>query len=70
VLGFFLDAQLTRPISPASPKRFLSPLAGLVKSSTVYLGDPYSATVLTAASIGATVLNLDDTSEFLASGGL
>jgi len=35
----------------------------------VYLGDPYSATVLTAASIGATVLNLDDTSEFLASGG-
>jgi len=68
VLGFFLDSALTRPITASAPKRFLSPLAGIVKASTVYLGDPYSALVMTAASISASSLVLDDTSEFLPSG--
>jgi hypothetical protein len=68
VLGFFLDSALTRPIAQASPKRFLSPTAGITKSSTVYLGDPYSSTITLAAAAGATTLDLDDVSEFLPSG--
>lgn len=68
MLGFYLDSALTRPITQASPKRFLSSTAGITKSSTVYLGDSYSATLTEAAAAGATALNLDDVTEFLSSG--
>lgn len=68
MLGFFLDSQLTIPVSLDEPKKFLVPLKGGSKTTTVYLGDPYSTFLATAADIGATSLALDDTTEFLAAG--
>ena len=68
LLGFFLDSLLTRAISSATPKRFLSPTAGIAKWGTVYLGDPYTSELLQAAAIGAATLYLSDASEFLPAG--
>ncbi len=68
MLGFFLDAELTRPITLSSPKRFLAPTTGYTKYGTIYLGDPYSAALLDAAGPGATSLVLSDVNEFLPSG--
>lgn len=68
MLGFYLDSELTRPITQASPKRFFAPTAGITKSSTVYLGDPFSSTLTQAAAANSTTLDLDDVNEFLPSG--
>jgi hypothetical protein len=40
VLGFYLDATLMKPVSRATPKRFLVPTAGGTKTSSLWLGDP------------------------------
>lgn len=68
MLGFFLDSQMTIPVSATAPKKFLVPLKGGVKTTTVYLGDPYSTVMAAPATAGALSLVMDDTSEFLPSG--
>jgi len=68
LLSFYLDSALTIPASSSVPKKFLVPTAGMTKSTTVYLGDPYSTFLALPAASAATTLTLDDTSEFLASG--
>jgi hypothetical protein len=68
LLGFYLDSQLTIPASLDEPKKFLVPLKGGTKTTTVYVGDPYSTFLADAASIGATSIALDDTTEFLPTG--
>lgn len=68
MLGFFLDSQLTIPADPPVPKKFLVPLKGGTKTTTVYLGDPYSTVLADAASSGAVSIDVDDTSEFLPAG--
>src|SRR5208282_976221 len=68
MIGFYQDAALQDPALAATPKRFLLPLAGGVKPGTLYLGDPYTATVTAPASIGATGISLDQTFEFPTSG--
>ena len=68
MIGFYQDAALQDPALAATPKRFLLPLAGGVKPGTLYLGDPYTATVTAPAAIGATGISLDQTFEFPTSG--
>jgi hypothetical protein len=68
MIGIYRDSGLTLRVSSASPKRFLSPLKGGTKTSTLYLGDPYTATVTSTATAGASTINVDQTFEFLASG--
>ena len=68
MLSFFLDSALTIPASSSVPKKFLVPLAGMTKSTTVYLGDPYQTFLSLPAAIAATTLTVDDVSEFLAAG--
>ena len=68
MIAFYQDAALQDPAVAATPKRFLLPLAGGVKPGTLYLGDPYTATVTAPAAIGAAVVSLDQTFQFPASG--
>jgi hypothetical protein len=68
MLQFFKDAALKLPVSIGTPKRFSAPLAGGTVVSSVWLGDPYTATVTAQAAIGATTLTLDQTFEFPTSG--
>ena len=68
MIGFYQDAALQDPAVAATPKRFLLPLAGGVKPGTLYLGDPYTATVTASAAIGAAVVSLDQTFQFPALG--
>jgi hypothetical protein len=68
MIGIYRDSGLTLRVSLASPKRFLLPLKGGTKTSTLYLGDPYTATVTSTATAGASTINVDQTFEFLASG--
>lgn len=65
MLTFFADAELTLPLSSASPKRFLFPSSGGTQTSQIWLGDPYISTFASAASSGATTVLLTDTGEFL-----
>jgi hypothetical protein len=68
LIGFFLDSALTIPAGASAPKKFLVPLKGGMKTTTVYLGDPYNTFLSVAAAAGSTTLTVDDTSEFFASG--
>jgi hypothetical protein len=68
LLGFYLDSALTIPATLNAPKKFLVPLKGGTKTTTVYLGDPYATVLANPATAGAATLTVDDTSEFLASG--
>ncbi len=68
MLNFFLDSALTIPASSSVPKKFLVPLAGMAKSTTVYLGDPYSTFLSLPAVIATATLTVDDVSEFLPAG--
>jgi hypothetical protein len=68
MIGFYQDAGLLYPVLPTRPKRIMLPLAGGRKTASLYLGDPYTATVTAAASIGASGLSLSRADEFPASG--
>jgi hypothetical protein len=68
MLQFYSDAALTLPVTNLTPKRFLVPLKGGTKQSTVYLADQYVATVALAASSGASTIQVDNTFEFFIAG--
>ena len=68
MLSFFKDAQLQNPVTMATPKRFLVPTTGGVRTSSLWLADPYTAQIAEAAAIGANLLTLDQTFEFLPAG--
>ncbi len=64
-LNFYADAALTLRLSEVSPKRFLFPAKGGIKTSQIWLGDPYTSLCVIQANPGASTLSLTDTSEFL-----
>jgi hypothetical protein len=64
-LNFYADAALTLQLSAVTPKRFLFPNKGGIKTSQVWLGDPYKTKCTIQANIGANHIDLADTSEFL-----
>lgn len=68
MLGFFLDPDLQVAVTPNRPKRVLLPEAGGARTTVLYIGDPYQATVSVTALSGATSLVLDQSFEFLPSG--
>jgi hypothetical protein len=68
MLKFYKDSALKLEVSLATPKRFLLPLEGGVRTSSLWLGDAYTASVTTSAASGATSLQLDQTFEFPNSG--
>lgn len=68
MLSFFKDAALTLPVTLLTPKRFLVPLKGGTKQSTLYLADTYATQVTLAAAPGATTIQVADTFEFFNAG--
>lgn len=68
MLQFYKDAALTLPVTQGSPKEILLPLKGGVRTTSLWLGDAYTATFTAQAATGATSVTLDQTSEFPASG--
>jgi len=68
-LNFYADANLTLTVGPRTPKRFLMPSKGGTKTTQLWLGDPYFATVTHLVNPGDTSITLADTSEFLSGGG-
>lgn len=68
MIGLFKDVGLQNPLGISIPKRFLVPTRGGSKATTLWLGDPYYATVTAVAAIGASTITLDQTSEFLSAG--
>lgn len=68
MIAFFKDANLTVRVEEFAPKKFLFPLAGGSKTSSLWLGDPYTAIVQVEAAPGAVTLELDQTQEFPDSG--
>lgn len=69
-LNFYADAELTLPITGATPKRFLFPNAGSSQPTKVWLGDPYTSICTATANPGDNVINLSDTSGFLSSSAI
>lgn len=63
-LKLFADAALTLPINGTSPKRFLFPVKGGLKTSTLWIGDPFQSSCAAQAAPGAATISLNDTSEF------
>src|SRR3954463_13660705 len=66
-LKFYADSALTLPVSLASPKRFLFPNKGGIKTSSLWIADTYESFCTVVAHPGDPVVNLSDTSEFLGS---
>jgi hypothetical protein len=63
-LNFYTDAQLKNRIDASYPKRFLFPNKGGVKTSQLWVGDPYTSTCSVQAAPGDNVISLTDTGEF------
>ena len=64
MIGFYLDSQLRNAVTVNTPKRFLCALVGGTQTGSLYLGDPYTATVRTAAASGAATIVTNQTFEF------
>lgn len=64
-LNFYADPALTLRLNSLAPKRFLFPNKGGLKTSIVWLGDPYVSTCSIRANPGDTTLSLSDTGEFM-----
>jgi hypothetical protein len=56
MIGFYQDANLTLAVTQLTPKRVLLPLSGGSRTSKLWLGDPYTATVTAQAAIGTRFL--------------
>lgn len=64
-LNFYADAALTLQLTSVTPKRFLFPDKGGIKTSQVWVGDPYQTKCTIQANSGANHIDVADTSQFL-----
>jgi len=68
MLGWFKDSLLTLPIVATTPKWMCVPLAGMTKTTSVWLGDAYTSLLSVAAGSGDTTLFLTQIDEFTTTG--
>ena len=59
MIGFYKDAGLTLLITETSPKKFLFPLAGLSKTTSVWLGDPNAVTYTSTDNVIISIAGAD-----------
>lgn len=68
MLQFYKNSLLTLPVTNTTPKWFSFPLEGQIKTSSLWLGDPYFTTLSQASSVSDTVLHLTQIDELPSSG--